>query len=791
MDKLIASTHELREAVHDDLLSESGADQRYPWRFVFVPTLWGLKPVEAELKVALGREFHTLDVMSEQREPDSIITSDDVLRLMSKCQATSVSWVITGLSEVLRFKSDEDFETLIRGITESENHGEERPKRRFYIPLAGLHERFQKLLWSKAHRESSGLWPASWKVEEQTGSVLKVILLGQPLDVPSSPTVNSYGEFLSLWRGLEIESVRVSSQMVADLYDRAPKDVFPDAAVSISRVSGYVEYLNVVLGVDAPVPYRSQDLQLWHQFVQDMEMAQEPRLRSVLCDKFNVAQPELADCLKHWSNSASDKYSRWLLRAGACALYPDSYLVRCLRGLEELDTTALASALLSGPILDKEERLPERLSERRDHLRALTRSGGQTMELPEKLQESLKDLSALEQISVLTDTTPWERAQFVLLFADSEVPRDLWFDAVERAFPLLYDYVASYRFFDLPESLSWVNSYFDNYRESRLIDRPSESLKAELARVNSDEEAFYKWYYAARKHETAGALVNQGSRAVMVDGMGWEWAPFIVRRLGRHGLAATELTPMAACLPSTTEFNRFDSSVTVTSESLDAVAHRALYRHPQTLLEELEVMGRLIDKQLAEPGTVVVADHGLTAFSRSVAAVGKYQMEGKEHEGRCAWLKKVEKSCSDFLVHDVPPTTGLPSGPVALALGYNSLYDVGKHLAHGGATPEEVLVPAFIVRLGKEEQYDITRIVVEDSETSREVVFAVTPEPVSAPKVTVGRKGTHVVHLADGNWRIQLPSDAAGSVSVEIAVETTVVTWTVMVKAGMTERELF
>ena len=177
MDKLITSTQELQKVVCDDLLSEMGADQRYHWRFVFVPTLWGLRPVEAAVKAALGDRFQTSDVTSEQYDPDSAITSDDILRLMDKCKAAGGPWVITGLSEVLRFKSDEDFETLIRGITESESHGEDRTLRRFYIPLAGLHERFQKLLWNKAHRESSGLWPASWKVEEQTGSVLRVVLL--------------------------------------------------------------------------------------------------------------------------------------------------------------------------------------------------------------------------------------------------------------------------------------------------------------------------------------------------------------------------------------------------------------------------------------------------------------------------------------------------------------------------------------------------------------------------------------------------------------------------------------
>ncbi|WP_165846691.1 BREX-4 system phosphatase PglZ [Candidatus Cryosericum hinesii] len=793
MSRTIGSVQDLALVIRQDLLSENGGDLRYPWRFVFVPTLWGLKPVETELRSCLGEEFHVVDVTSEQREAESVITSDDVLRLMQKCEAGDQSWVITGLSEVLRFKSDEDFEALMRGITECENHGENRTGRRFYIPLAGLHERFQKLLWNKANRESSGLWPSVWKIDQQIGGVLKVVLFGQPLDVPAARRINSYKEFLSLWQGEPMAAVLVSSQMVADLYDMAPKDVFPDSAVNISRVSGYEKYLRDVLGVDVPVSFRNQDVDLWRQFVEDMQVASEPRLQNTLCQRFNVAQFGLTGCLKYWPASASDKYSRWLLRVGVCTLFPYSYLAKCMRSLEELDSAALMSALLSGAIGEKDDRTPERLKERRDHLDVLTRSAGQSTELPEKLQRGLAGLPPSERMRVLTDTTPWERAQFVLLFADATVPRDLWFDAVEHAFPLLYDYAAPLNISGLSEPLSWVNAYFNEYRACCLVDMPSESLRAELARVNTDERAFYEWYYAARKHETAEGLLAQGTRALMVDGMGWEWVPFITRQLHRRGLDVTDLAPMAAQLPSTTEFNRFGSGVVGIDKSPDAVAHKAPYKYPQTLLEELEVMGTAVEEQMAQPGTVVLADHGLTVFSRSVAALSKYNMEGQEHEGRCAWLAKAEKSCSDFLVHDVLPQEGLRSGPVALSLGYSSLYQIGTHLAHGGATPEEVLVPSFIVRLLDEvqKQYEIKQIVEESAETSRQVVFTVTPEPLSAPKVTVGQKDIHVSHSADGTWRIQLPNDAVGSVSVTVAVGTVVVTWMIPVKAGMTERELF
>jgi hypothetical protein len=793
MEKLLAETATLPSTVLEDLQSETGADQRYPWRFVFTSTLWGLKPIVTAIKGTRGVDVQVMDVTSGQFDPESVITSDDLLRSMRECYDAGGSWIFTGLSEVLRFRRNEDFEALVRAISEWENHGDDRRRRRFYIPLAGLHERFQQLVWNRAQREGRGLWPASWVVQEQTGPTLQVLLLGHPIDVTTSPTVASYAKFMSLWNGLPVQSVIVTSATVAALYDMAPKDVFPDAAVSITRLPGYAEYLGTVLGVSVPVQFRNQDAASWRQFAEDMQSAEEPRLHNVLCKRFNVARPSLADALSHWTGSASGEYSRWLLRTGVCSLYPDSHLAQCFGRLDGLDTTALTLDLLSGVIRHKEERTPGWLTERRMHLRVLSGDSGQVVDLPDDLQQLLTDLPPTEQLALLTDTTAWERCQFIRLFADSVIPRDMWFKAVQDSFPVLCDYLEPYRHDGLPEDLSWVNGYFNDYRESRLLDQPSDVLKDDLAHVNSGEESFYKWYYAARNHGAANALSSQGTQALMVDGMGWEWAPFIVRRLRRLGLVATNLVPTAACLPTTTKFNRFDPRVTVTHDSLDAVAHRATYQHPQTLLEELELMRKLVDQQLAKPGTVVLSDHGLTAFSRSVAGISKYQMEDIEHEGRCAWLKTQEKTCPDFLVREVPPAPGLPSGRVALALGYTPLGSMGTHLAHGGATPEEVLVPSFVVRMREGQQrYAITRIIDENSSTaSRRVVFEVEPEPIAAPKVTVAKKETTVTHLASGKWAVWLPKDLVGDVIVDIQVETTTVTWNVPVKAGMVEKELF
>ena len=796
MDRHIASIAELAQVIQEDLLSEAGEDRRYPWRWVFTPTLWGLAPVVTSIGMGLSNDVRVVDVGSLQSNPESVITTDDILELIRKCDKVGGSFVITGVSEVLRFGSNERFEALVQGISQIENHGEDRMRRRFYIPIAGLHERFQQLVWNKAQRERSKLWPANWVVDEQIGSEVQVLLLGEPLDVTAPKVIESYAQFNSLWNGTQLRSAIVTSDTVASLYDLAPKDVFPDAAVSIRRVSGYDEYLRTQLGVDIAVPYQAQHSGLWRTLVEEIQSADEPRLRSVLCKQLDVAKLELSTALCHWPNRASDEYHRWLIRVGVCTLFPESYLAHCLSGLEALDSTALATSLLSNSIRDCQQRTPERLEERRTHLRALCRSGGPELQMPVDLQEELRNMAATDRLSLLTDTTAWERCQFVLLFADESVSRESWFRAVQQAFPVLYDYIEPYRFEGLPEGLAWANEYFDSYRESRLLDQPNESLKSSLAKVNSDEDSFFRWYYAGRTHDAASLLNGGGGQALMVDGMGWEWAPFIVRRLHHLGLEPEQLMPTAARLPTTTEFNRFGPQVVPTSSSPDAIAHGAPYQYPRTLIEELEVMRTLVDEELAKPGTAVVADHGLTAFSRSVGGISKYHMEGVEHEGRCAWLKEHKKACMDFVVYDVPAEAGLPSGPVALALGYTPLGSMGTHLAHGGATPEEVLVPTFIVRaLSRQQQYSITRSVATDAgTTSRQIVFEVKPEPISAPKASLAKKEISVVHLPSGLWAARLPSDlVGGSVFVDIQVETTTVTFLVNLKAGMVDhsKELF
>jgi len=699
-----------------------------------------------------------------------------------------------GVSEVLRFSTNEHFEALVRAVSEIENHGEDRCRRRLYIPLAGLHERFQQLVLGRAERQHRGLWPDDWLVEEQVGGELQAVLLGEPLVVTTPMTVPSYSEFVSLWKGAPVQSVVITSSTIASLYDLAPKDVFPDAAVRIERVSSYDEYLRTQLGVDIAMPYRAQDSALWAKLIEDIQSEDGSDLCGVLRKQFNVARFEVTTALEHWPSVASDEYRRWLLCVGVCTLFPDSYLARCLRSLEVLDSTALATSLLSGPIRDCQLRTPEQLEERRTHLQSLCRSSGVELQMPADLREELERMAAADRLPLLTDATAWERGQFVRLFADASVSRESWFRAVEQAFPVLYEYIAPYQLEGLPEELSWVNAYFDSYRESRLMDQPSDSLRNSLAKVNSSEESFYRWYYAGRKHDAADALSSMGDQALMVDGMGWEWVPFIVRRLHQLGLEAEDLMPTAARLPTTTEFNRFGPQVAQTSSSLDTVAHSAPYQYPRTLLEELEVMRTLVDEQLAKPGTVVVADHGLTAFSRSIAGVSKYQMDGVEHEGRCAWLTTHEKTCPDFLVRDVPAEEGLRSGLVALALGYTPLGSMGTHLAHGGGTPEEVLVPAFVVRVrSSQQEYSITRRTITDAETvSRQITFEVRPEPTSAPKVTVGRKVIAATRLPSGLWTVSLPSNlVGGDVVVEVRVETTLVTWSLSLKGGMVEKELF
>ena len=128
------------------------------------------------------------------------------------------------------------------------------------------------------------------------------------------------------------------------------------------------------------------------------------------------------------------------------------------------------------------------------------------------------------------------------------------------------------------------------------------------------------------------------------------------------------------------------------SGDVDSFAHVAK-AYPQYIIDEMSIVENAIRKVLDEYNgkkIAFVSDHGITYLSQLKEGLKLGGLKS-DHEGRLAVY-------SGSLVDD-KKYMKLDDGKTVCALTHHSLTDkVNKgHGAHGGCTPEEVLVPIIIV----------------------------------------------------------------------------------------------
>jgi len=101
-----------------------------------------------------------------------------------------------------------------------------------------------------------------------------------------------------------------------------------------------------------------------------------------------------------------------------------------------------------------------------------------------------------------------------------------------------------------------------------------------------------------------------------------------------------------------------------------------------------------------------LSDHGFTVFAcNKFQKVHKFKFEKVRDEGRYAELDPGQKvpHDEDVVVYEDPES----ERKFVLALRHISVSQTPKRESHGGATPEEVLVPVIFARVAKKVEYEV------------------------------------------------------------------------------------
>ena len=237
-----------------------------------------------------------------------------------------------------------------------------------------------------------------------------------------------------------------------------------------------------------------------------------------------------------------------------------------------------------------------------------------------------------------------------------------------------------------------------------MANKYTAEIKHQIKLLNQSEISFDEWYQQFSTTRTL--LQNRGDIEVLywVDGLGIEWIPLIkeiIREKNNQNIFLNDIKIARAVLPSKTEINRADLQKLLPeyhplqkSGDLDTLAHQSTNMWPNTIIKEIKLVREIIEDIILKYNgkkIAIISDHGLTYLSQLCDGLGLNGVTS-DHHGRIATRNSGCWTTDDNYFR-------LEDGKTVCALRHNSLCNKvpkGQGI-HGGCTPEEVLVPIFII----------------------------------------------------------------------------------------------
>ena len=681
--------------------AEAATRNRYPIRFVLFENFADFNGFITYRPEGIYK--FSIDDLTTDEHPDLFPTSTELSRSIAAyvSRLPANDYVIFPFSELCRFYDESEFSALVRTIKGLEPPGDAQAEHtRVYIPVVGMQgkmSRFnddvQTFIWEYKPPTESGVY----RVILSPGSTYGVSGLEESYTV-----VRDLRGWLKLWN--KGEGVKKGIVCVSESIYRNAGHAQPDNAFTYAVCDNAYEFLTRGLGLDfGDTAATEADMPMWEKLAGQIDMGNFD-LRDFVNERFDTHDLLSSDdFVKTWLECESD-FDRWLL-----ALYfrkvsgGQGYICEVLRRCANLSTSelfsAIATAVFDGLVSD------EYIQYRRQALGIAAKQGVKiTVPAEQKVYAKLKAMlcgsprDRYMAIRLMTDFTDSDRRLVIEAYGRGLVD----YSELKSIYPDLYYYLGKIGI-QLPAGSSWIADYFDAYRKAKTAN--DAALVAPLLHEkNAKRSAFYGWFDEVKTVKTLLHDRTDIDVFYWIDGLGVDWVPFISHIVDEHRMEnvfLNEVFVARATLPSTTSVNKPKLEELVPAGStlekigdVDSFAHQYKDGYPQYLIEEMRIVKEAIAKVLQEYNgkkMAFVSDHGMTYMAQYGKGLNLSGVEG-DHEGRVA------HKTSGRAVYDNKYVV-LEDGKTLCALTEDSLTAKTpvSHGAHGGATPEEVLVPILIV----------------------------------------------------------------------------------------------
>ena len=703
--------------------------------------------------------------------------------------------VIAPFSELARFYDNKkriEFSSLISTIKAIENDRTAfNAHRRVYIPLVGLEGKMahfyndsQSIMWYLKNSDRQ----QNYKLVLTNGTTYGV------KGIESKYTkVDSVLGWLNVWTEHNLTQTIICSS--PSIFANA-ENADPDNAFDFAICNNSYEFMTNGLGVNLSfLSYRVEDNEYWTNLAEDIDI-DNFQFEKFFNSKFDIHELDSYSVfLKTWFEF-KNQYDRWLLAAYYRHKFCNNgYICRALEacyGYTDVDfVEALATTIFD---LDDRESFIE---ERAEALRVATAKGivisvEREKLLKEKLQDIALDsmLGYQHAMKFMTSLTNSEKELMIEWLGNEKIS----VNELKGVYSDLYYYMGG---LTCAIEQEWVRTYIDEYRNAKVANKYTDKIRSLVNEHNESEVAFNKWYQAFSTTRTQLEGRDDIEVYYWIDGLGIDWIPFvsdIVNNYKDDHFFLNEVIISKALLPTTTSVNK-ESLIKISNDVLpkvgdiDELAHKTRH-YPRYIIDDLDIVRKAVKKILTEnPGRkiAIVSDHGISYLSQLCQGMN---MPGimSDHGGRLAVKKNgVPTADSKYII--------LEDKKTLCALRHDSLcakIPEGSG-CHGGCTPEEVLVPVFII--SNQETVKHWTAVLDSLEVSMAlpiIRFKIKGLKDGDKPIAIYNGHPYVLKHTDG-YNYETPSLplVAEATEIVIRIKSISETFKIKIKAGAEEQDLF
>ncbi len=757
--------------------------QRYAVRFIMLNNFNEFKNL-AKFMVNIGVDSLDLENLIEEGEDDTWITKD---MLKAAIKACDDSTFVSPFSELVRFYDDDDFRGFFNEIILMEDI--RHPKKRVYVPLIGLQNRFTDFLNHFARIKESA---PVWRYDAEPQSVEVFLAKYKDFKLPNGETqcqLDSLRDWLKFWKVQAPQERIVCCSIPISAKYKYSK---PDNIFNFTKINSPYDFMTQFLELSFPFGERDEDKRYWEILLNhlDKDKLSSFSFESFTRSLFNKVTLTASDVISEWLDTANTPFKRWMLKNYVLYTsfkqeYP--YLALCMENVSDLNDEHQLPSFIATRILYE---LP----------------AGKREEFAEERRKIIVDNKAMFCYAVSQDDQEWLLTRTKEMFQqgqDLNVAIDIctgvfdfeqillmgWYahypsnkklkQTIDKIYPEFAAYIKSTKPSHFRLENQWCIDYISEYKKAKLADKYTEEITRYIGEKNESAKTFYKWYYEFENSHSLLAEVSSNAiympdKVYWIDGLGTEFLSYLLYLIeAEHSnLKVVRSQITRSDVPSSTHHNRFDGELVKKYGALDELGHDShMYKYLYTLKDELQILKNIVHEIIGackkQACTIaIVSDHGLSCLSRK-APSKKY--DGKfEHEGRYIKTTAEAQSDPDYLVHK-NETDG---EYYKVSLTHSSLSKAPTHQVHGGCTPEEVLVP-FILLSNKNVpgyiKYEIKMSLDDVMLSNPAISLTVIPEPKSVTLTCEGK--SYEMDRVGTQWTTLLQDITEGTHTIDVKPE--------------------